>query len=363
MGDEVKHDGQPRGVHHVAEIGDRLPDPEQPEGLDSEDLPVADALDGWCGARRDDHAPTLPDNFLECTDDPWVVPGARELSEFADCFRRGLYRGPEDASLGDGVEGVAGIDDARPDWDRLLFQPIRVAGAIPPLVMVSDNQRDILLLRMLSQDRSPFDRVLLDDLVFLRRELARLEKDRVGYRNFSEVVEDAANADRVALVVAHSEHSGDGLAELADTLRMTESLAIALVNDTALHDVGVAQPGVETTLFLHTRPVDQERAVQEKHDKARQTGPLHELDDEDPQQGHSEEGKGISRQRTPQDRKEVDSSQQADGKRHHRRVQKQKQDDRRDNGDRLTSGYWVGGHHQEARDPARDDPHTTVEEE
>ena len=237
MGYQVEHDGEARRVHHVAEVGDGLPDPEQPEGLDGEDLPVGDGLRHWLAGRLDGHAPPLTDDLFQRPNHRRVIPCARQLAKLPDRLFRCLYGRTEDAGLGDGVEGVAGIDDARPSWDCLAYQPIRVTRAIPALMMMADNQRDVLLLRMFRQDLSSLDRMLLDDFVFLGRQLARLEQDRVWYGNLSQVMQDAADADGIALFFAHPEHSSDGFAELSDTLRMTEGLAVTFVNDAALHDV------------------------------------------------------------------------------------------------------------------------------
>src|SRR2546427_1281337 len=261
VGHEVEHDGESRCVYHVAEVRDGLTNPEQPEGLDGEDLSVRDGLRHGLAGRLDGHAPTLADDLFQRPNHGRVVPRARQLTKLPDRFLRRLYGWPEDAGLGDGVEGVAGIDDAGPDWDRFASQPIRVAGTVPALMVMADNQRDVLLLRMFSQDLRALDRMLFDDFVFLRRQLARLEEDRVWDRDLAQVVEDASDANRVADIVVHAEHSSDGFAELADPLRMTKGLPVALVNDAALHDVRVAQPGIEAPLLLHARPINQKRSV------------------------------------------------------------------------------------------------------
>src|SRR2546425_7000773 len=301
MGHEVEHDGESRCVHHVAEVRDGLTNPEQPEGLDGEDLSVRDGLRHGLAGRLDGHAPTLADDLFQRPTPGRVVPRARQLTKLPDRFLRRLYGWTEDPGLGDGVEGIAGIDDAGPDWDRFASQPIRVAGTVPALMVVADNQGDVLLLGMFSEDLSALDRMLLDDFVFLGRQLPRLEEDRVGDRNLSQVMQDAADSDGVANIVGHPEHSSDGFAELADPLGMTEGLAVALVNNAALHDVRVPEPGVEAPLLLHAGAVDEKRAVKEEHDEPGEPRTLHQLHDEDPEQGHGEEGQRIAGQSAPQD--------------------------------------------------------------
>src|SRR5438045_9715119 len=102
------------------------------------------------------------------------VPRARQLSKLPDRLLRRLDRWPEDSGLGDGVEGIARIDDARPDWDCFAYQPIRVTRTVPSLMVMADNQRDVLLLRMFSQELSSLDRMMLDDFVLLRTHVVRL---------------------------------------------------------------------------------------------------------------------------------------------------------------------------------------------
>ena len=57
-------------------------------------------------------------------------------------------------------------------------------------------------------------------------------------------MEHATDTNGVAHLVAEVEHSSDPFAEFADALRMAERLAVTLVNDAALHDVGVTQPRI-----------------------------------------------------------------------------------------------------------------------
>src|SRR5438045_5935260 len=142
------------------------------------------------------------------------VPRARQAAKLPDRLLRRLDRWPEDSGLGDGVEGIARIDDARTDWDCFAYQPIRVTRTVPALMVMADNQRDVLLLRMFSQDLSSLDRMLLDDFVFLGSQLARLEEDRVWDRDLAQVVEIDSDANRVADLDGNDEPPHHACADL-----------------------------------------------------------------------------------------------------------------------------------------------------
>src|SRR5207247_10638841 len=117
--------------------------------------------------RADGDTSTCSDDLVKRRDHGRSVPRVRQLPKLPHRLFGCLHGWTEDTGLGDGVEGVAGVDDARSDRDCLADQSVRVTRTIPALVMVPDNQRDVLLLRVLSQDLSSLDGMLLDDFVFL----------------------------------------------------------------------------------------------------------------------------------------------------------------------------------------------------
>src|SRR5207247_11332164 len=106
--------------------------------------------------------PTLSDDLFQRPDHGRVVPRARQLPKLPDRLFGCLHGWTEDTGLGDSVEGVAGVDDARSDRDCLADQSVVVTRTIPALVMAPDNRRDVPLLRLLSQAQSSLDGTLTD---------------------------------------------------------------------------------------------------------------------------------------------------------------------------------------------------------
>ena len=158
--------------------------------------------------------------------------------------------------MGDGVEGIAGINDARSQRNFLGFETIRVSRTIPALVVVHDNFGNVLLFGMFRQDLRALHRVRLDDLVLLGRQLPGFQQDRVGYGDLAQVVQNAGHAEGIAGVLSQMHHARDGLAQLAYSLRVSERLAVSLVNDAALHDERIAKPSIQPVLLLKAGPVN-----------------------------------------------------------------------------------------------------------
>ena len=80
---------------------------------------------------------------------------------------------------------------------------------------------------------------------------------RLGVALSSHLVKNAAGPDEIALFIGQVKQSGHDFTELADPLRVSECLPIALVHDPALHDVGVMEPCVQPMLPLNASAIDQ----------------------------------------------------------------------------------------------------------
>ena len=81
-----------------------------------------------------------------------------------------------------------------PSGDGVPGQPVRVARAVPPLVVVADEVHVVRMKVMGCRIFHAFQRVLLDDLVLRAREGLRAFHDRFRDPDLADVVEDAAEA-------------------------------------------------------------------------------------------------------------------------------------------------------------------------
>src|SRR5690349_3954690 len=115
---------------------------------------------------------------------------------------------------------------------------------------------------MFGEDLRTLDGMSLYDLVLLRRQLPRLQQNRVGDSYLSQVMQDAADANGVALLLAQVHPPRDHFAEFANPLGVAERLTVSLVDDATLHDERVAKPLVKTVLLLKARPIDQQGSIQ-----------------------------------------------------------------------------------------------------
>src|ERR1700682_4382123 len=221
MRDDEEHDGQACRVHHVAEIRHSLSNPQPTERNYGQHVAVA----RFRGRRLlvgDVDSPTASHDLLHSPNDGRVVPGARELTKLPNRLARGLYGWPKDSRLRNSVESIACVNDARSDRNSLALETVGVSRAIPPLVVVHDNLRNVFLFGMFSQNLGALDRVRLDDFVLFRCQLFWLQENRVRNGNFAKIMENAGDPNGVAVVVAHMKEPGDRFAHLANSLRVTK---------------------------------------------------------------------------------------------------------------------------------------------
>ncbi len=133
-----------------------------------------------------------------------------------DALARGLHRDGLGVGTIEGhrVEGVGHREDAGREGNRLAGQPERVAGAVPPLVVVVDDRDRV------AQEGNPLEelaahlRMAPHDPPLVRRERAGLEEDRVGDADLADVVQQHAAAERVELRLGQAVGAGqrDGVA-------------------------------------------------------------------------------------------------------------------------------------------------------
>ena len=87
------------------------------------------------------------------------------------------------------VEGVAGQDDAARERDVLARAALRIAAAVPVLVLAQDDLRDVAEARHPLEHLGPAQRVLLHHVPFVLVQRPGLQQDRVGDADLADVVQ------------------------------------------------------------------------------------------------------------------------------------------------------------------------------
>ena len=163
------------------------------------------------------------------------------------------------------VPGVAGEHDARGERDLLAGDAVRVAAAVPALVLVADRVRHRGEAGQRPQDALADDGVLAHQLPLLGVEPAGLVEDLVGDPDLADVVEQRDRADLVGRAAVQAEAAGDRAGELVDLVGVAAGVAVARlegggqraddgavgVGRAALLALDVAQHRDERLLALH----------------------------------------------------------------------------------------------------------------
>ena len=98
------------------------------------------------------------------------------------------------------VQGVAGVDDARLDRNLLALEAVRVARAIPSLVLGPNDGAQRGEERHGGEDAFADHRVLAHDGKFLRRQRPGLLQDVAGDADLADVVEQGSVLEQAQLV-------------------------------------------------------------------------------------------------------------------------------------------------------------------
>ena len=115
------------------------------------------------------------------------VPAPASSSRLASCTRHRV------AVRAVGEHGVVGVGDgehARDERDALAGEAVRVAGAVPALVVVAQDRGDARQSGALGELRARV-RMSLDGVVLAGLEPARLEQDRARHDDLADVVQQA----------------------------------------------------------------------------------------------------------------------------------------------------------------------------
>ena len=98
------------------------------------------------------------------------------------------------------MEGVAGVDDARLDWNLLTLEAIRIAGAVPALVLRPNDGTQRGKEGHGSKNALADNRVLAHDGKFLGRQRSGLLQDVAGDADLADVVEQGTILQQAQLV-------------------------------------------------------------------------------------------------------------------------------------------------------------------
>jgi hypothetical protein len=111
-------------------------------------------------------------------------------SSFCQLRKRHIYRkrGTIDTIRGHSVKRIGHRDDASAQRNALAFETIRVARAIPPLVMMPDRVNAESVGLETADDLGADGRVLLNLLSFLVAQLSWLFQGSIPRANFAQVV-------------------------------------------------------------------------------------------------------------------------------------------------------------------------------
>ena len=129
------------------------------------------------------------------------------------------------------VEDVGDRDEPRDERDRLPREPVRVAAAVPALVVrAGDPLGDREQLRVAALEHPGAEhRVGLDHLVLLRLQPPRLEQDRVRDGDLAEVVQGRRLADQPDRAVALPEVARHPGGERGDPLRVLGRVVVPVL--------------------------------------------------------------------------------------------------------------------------------------
>ena len=127
----------------------------------------------------------------------------------------------------DRAVGVAGEHDAAAQRDLVAHQVVRVAGAVPVLVLVTDDLRDDAHAGDRLEDALADDRVLAHEVPLGVVERARLVEDAVRHADLADVVQLRRGGDGLHVAAVHPELLGDLAREVHDRLELGAVVAVA----------------------------------------------------------------------------------------------------------------------------------------
>jgi hypothetical protein len=151
---------------------------------------------------------------------------ASGLSEDLSTRRVLVEGGPVRPRLDHGAERIDHGDDARTEWDPCAMQPVRVAGAVPALVMASDDCEHVGGGKERREQARPFGRVEADGGPFRVVERPGLREDGLRNRELPDVVQFRRELERLELARREPKSRADADAQPGDLQRVRAKQAV-----------------------------------------------------------------------------------------------------------------------------------------
>ena len=144
-----------------------------------------------------------------------------------------------------GIDGIRYRNDARPRWDGSPGQLVRVATAIPTLVMVPHDDGHLLELPDLAQNLIPRHRMAAHLFPLGIGQRPCLAQHRVRHGNFADVMQVGGNVEGRSLILAQMQGVGQHQHHIGHSVRVLGCIGIVCVQggDDALDQVMVFQQG------------------------------------------------------------------------------------------------------------------------
>jgi hypothetical protein len=134
---------------------------------------------------------------------------------------------------GQRVEHVGHREHAGRQRDDLARQPVRVAAAVPALVVMADHQLGLAEELDLAQDLPAHQRMALHQRPLFRRQRLGLPQDRVRHRDLADVVQQEAELDLGVVDERRVEHPGDLHAVGGDALGVLAGVGVTRLDGVA----------------------------------------------------------------------------------------------------------------------------------
>ena len=135
------------------------------------------------------------------------------------------------ARMAERVEDVRERNDPRRERNLVAGEAVRIAGAVPPLVV---EGRDLLgrledVRPTPGEDRAPDLGMGLDDVELLATQWAGLEQDRIGDADFPDVVQESCLTDQLHRLPVEAELDGDAGSHVRNPVRVGLRVVVAIL--------------------------------------------------------------------------------------------------------------------------------------
>ena len=166
----------------------------------------------------------------ERVDDDGIELDARELAQFGQCLLVGQRGHPVGSGGRHRFEGISDVEDPGEPRDLVTDEPVGIAGAVVPLVVVADDRQFRAELRDRSDDLGAQDRMRVHDHPLVAVEAVLLEKDGIRDTDLADIVEQPAPFQRLELRTVDPHDHSDIDRDLLDPLAVPRRIRIALVD-------------------------------------------------------------------------------------------------------------------------------------